>query len=68
LPLLAGRYHLEIHLKDMANDKVEQMPETFAFDIAETPVYGGRKLDMWFGNVGLKARSLNGASRTDLMS
>ena len=68
LPLLAGRYHLEIHLKDMANHKVEQVPETFAFDVAETPVYGGRKLDVWFGNVGLKARSLNGVSRSDTTS
>jgi len=61
LPLLAGKYQLEVHLKDMASLKIEQVPETFPFDVVETPVYAGRKLDMWFGKVGLKARPLNGS-------
>jgi len=59
LPLLAGSYQLEIHLKDVAAHKIEQVPETFSFDVAETPIYGGRKLDTWFGSVGLKARPIN---------
>lgn len=58
LPLLPGAYQLEIHLKDMARSLVEFVPRTFEFEVAETEVYGGRKLDGWFGNVGLRARAL----------
>ena len=59
LPLLPGTYQLEIHLKDMARRLIEFVPKTFKFEVAETEVYGGRKLDGWFGNVGLKARPLD---------
>ena len=58
LPLLPGTYQLEIHLKDMAKRLIEIVPRTFKFEVAETEVYGGRKLDGWFGNVGLRARPL----------
>src|SRR5689334_22840133 len=58
LPLLPGTYQLEIHLKDMAQRLIEIVPRTFKFEVAETEVYGGRKLDGWFGNVGLRARPL----------
>jgi len=58
LPLLPGSYQLEIHLKDMASGLIEFVPRTFKFEVAETEVYGGRKLDRWFGNVGLRARPL----------
>ena len=58
LPLLPGTYQLEIHLKDMAKRLIEIVPQTFQFEVAETEVYGGRKLDGWFGNVGLRARPL----------
>jgi lipopolysaccharide transport system ATP-binding protein len=58
LPLLPGTYQLEIHLKDMAKRLIEIVPRTFNFEVAETEVYGGRKLDGWFGNVGLRARPL----------
>ena len=58
LPLLPGTYQLEIHLKDMAKRLTEIVPRTFKFEVAETEVYGGRKLDGWFGNVGLRARPL----------
>ena len=57
LSLLPGSYQIEIHLKDMAKRLVEFVPRTFKFEVAETEVYGGRKLDGWFGNVGLKARA-----------
>jgi len=57
LPLLPGSYQIEIHLKDMAKRLIEFVPRTFKFEVAETEVYGGRKLDGWFGNVGLKARA-----------
>jgi lipopolysaccharide transport system ATP-binding protein len=58
LPLLAGTYQLEIHLKDMACHKIERVGNLFQFDVAEARVYGGRKLDAWFGSVGLKASAL----------
>lgn len=57
LPLLPGTYQIEIHLKDMAQRLVEFLPRTFKFEVAETEVYGGRKLDGWFGNVGLRAQA-----------
>jgi hypothetical protein len=57
LPLLPGPYQIEIHLKDMAKHLFEFVPSTFRFDVAETEVYGGRRLDSWFGNVGLRAQA-----------
>jgi lipopolysaccharide transport system ATP-binding protein len=59
LPLLPGTYQMEIHLKDMARGLVEMIPQLFEFEVAETDVYGGRKLDRWFGNIGLRARALD---------
>jgi lipopolysaccharide transport system ATP-binding protein len=58
LPILPGSYQLEIHLKDMADQKIEIVPRNFHFEIAETQVYGGRKLDGWFGHVGLRAQAI----------
>ncbi len=55
LPLLPGTYHCELYLKDPASQKAEQVPQLLQFEVAETPVYGGRKLNYWFGSVGLKA-------------
>lgn len=57
LPLLPGTYQVEIHLKDMAKRLIEFVPRTFNFEVAETEIYGGRKLDGWFGNVGLRAQA-----------
>jgi lipopolysaccharide transport system ATP-binding protein len=54
-PFLAGEYQLEIHLKDVAVFHIERVPHIFQFSVIETPVYGGRKLDSWFGHVGLDA-------------
>ena len=59
LPLLPGAYQVEIHLKDKARGLIEMVPRTFEFEVAETEVYGGRKLDSWFGNIGLKARAMD---------
>jgi lipopolysaccharide transport system ATP-binding protein len=59
-PLLPGTYQLEIHMKDMSSQCIEFVPENFEFEVVETPVYGGRKLDSWFGQVGLRA---NGHAR-----
>ena len=58
LPILPGNYQLEIHLKDMAEHKIEFVPGNFNFEVAETLIYGGRKLDGWFGHVGLKATAI----------
>lgn len=63
LPLMPGAYQIEIHLKDMARRLIEFVPRTFKFEVAETEVYGGRKLDGWFGNVGLRAKPLENFSR-----
>ncbi len=64
LPLMPGAYQIEIHLKDMARRLIEFVPRTFRFEVAETEVYGGRKLDGWFGNVGLRAKPLDNFSRS----
>jgi lipopolysaccharide transport system ATP-binding protein len=58
LPLLPGSYQIELHLKDMAKYKIEMVPRTVRFDVVETPIYGGRKLDNWYGHVGLHARAM----------
>jgi lipopolysaccharide transport system ATP-binding protein len=58
MPFLPGDYELELHLKDMAEHRIEIVPRAFAFQIAETPIYGTRKLDSWFGHVGLNAVSI----------
>jgi lipopolysaccharide transport system ATP-binding protein len=57
LPLLRGSYHVEVYLKDMATHRIEQVPATYEFDVVETPVYGGRNIDQWYGSVGLHARA-----------
>jgi lipopolysaccharide transport system ATP-binding protein len=59
LPILPGSYQLEIHLKDMAEHKVEFVAQTFPFEVVDTPVYGSRKLDSWFGHVGLNAKAVS---------
>jgi lipopolysaccharide transport system ATP-binding protein len=65
LPLMPGTYQVEIHLKDMARHLIEFVPRTFQFEVTETEVYGGRKLDGWFGSVGLRAQPLENISRKD---
>jgi len=56
LPLLYGPYQLEVYLKN-SRDMLELVPHSYQFEIAETEVYGGRKLDHWFGKVGLRAQA-----------
>lgn len=60
LPLLPGPYQVEIYLKNY-RDQFELVPNTYQFEVAETQVYGGRKLDHWFGQVGLKAQAWSGS-------
>jgi lipopolysaccharide transport system ATP-binding protein len=58
-PVLPGSYHLEIYVKDMVHSKIELVPRTYPFDVVETPVYGGRKIDRWYGKVALRARGFS---------
>jgi lipopolysaccharide transport system ATP-binding protein len=58
LPLLPGAYFLELHLKDMSVLRIEFVQERFPFEVVETPVYGGRKIDGWYGLMGLRAHVL----------
>ena len=60
LPLLPGPYQLEIYLVNY-RDQFELVPHTYQFEVAETQVYGGRKLDHWFGNVGLRVQAWTGS-------
>ena len=60
-PLLPGFYQLEIHLRN-GRELFELVPHAYQFEVAETQVYGGRKLDDWFGRVGLKAQALGSAT------
>ncbi len=62
LPLLPGRYSLDLHLKDMSAQIIEPLPYYLDFEVAEGPVYSGRRLDRWFGTIGLRARVVD--SRT----
>jgi hypothetical protein len=41
----------------MARYKIEFVSQTYPFEIVETPIYGGRKIDTWYGQVGLNARA-----------
>ncbi|MHB8216504.1 MAG: Wzt carbohydrate-binding domain-containing protein [Candidatus Sulfotelmatobacter sp.] len=65
LPILPGSYELEVFLKDLGHHKIELVPRRVGFDVVESPVYGGRKIDSWYGQVGLRARGFaQGASLT----
>ncbi|HEY6804119.1 MAG TPA: ABC transporter ATP-binding protein [Pyrinomonadaceae bacterium] len=54
LPLLPGPYELLIHLIDV-RFKFEVVPATFPFEVVESSLYGGRKIEREFGHIGLKA-------------
>jgi len=58
-PFMPGNYFLEIHLKDLYHHKFEFLPNQYKFEVIETPVYGHRELDNWFGTIGLKAGILS---------
>ncbi len=65
-PILPGSYYLQIYVKDMAHSKIELVPRTYPFDVVETPVYGGRKIDHWYGKVALRAGGFSEATADDL--
>ncbi len=57
-PLLPGRYHLQLQLKDALSRRFEMLPVVFPFEVVETPVYCGRKTDpYWYGFVALRAEA-----------
>ncbi|SRR5579875_462580 len=58
LPLLPGSYRIELILKDLTHHKWETIESVCPFEVAETPVYGGRKLDRWHGLVGVNAKPI----------
>jgi lipopolysaccharide transport system ATP-binding protein len=64
LPLLPGTYQIEVHLKDMGRWLIEIVPRVYPFEVAETQVYGGRKLTQWFGRVGLRAQAFVGTGES----
>ncbi|HEX4146985.1 MAG TPA: polysaccharide ABC transporter ATP-binding protein [Pirellulales bacterium] len=55
LPLMPGRYRLEVWLRDMATHLFEPVPQHLDFEVVETPVYGGRQMDHWFGKIAMRA-------------
>ena len=62
LPILPGTYELEVFLKDVGHHKVELVPQRLRFDVVESPIYGGRKIDAWYGQVGLHACAVSHAA------
>jgi hypothetical protein len=58
LPLLAGQYQLEVHLKDMSHNIFDVVSRRFTFQVVESPVYGGRELNHWFGCIGVHPKPL----------
>lgn len=58
LPLLPGRYHLEIYTKDMAGPTIERVERWFPFDVVETAVYGRASPTRWNGRLALEATPL----------
>lgn len=59
-PLLAGEYQIEIDLTDLDHHKIELVNKKYSFEVVESPVYEGRKIDRWFGVVGLQAQAFGG--------
>ena len=62
LPILPGTYELEVFLKDLGHHKIELVPQRLRFDVVESPIYGGRKIDAWYGQVGLRACAFSQAA------
>jgi lipopolysaccharide transport system ATP-binding protein len=62
LPLLGGTYHLEVQFRDPTQDVYDFVRGAFPFEVAETPVYGTRKLDGWMGTLGLRVEAFSSPS------
>jgi lipopolysaccharide transport system ATP-binding protein len=59
-PLLAGEYQIEIDLTDLGHHKIELVPKNYLLEVVESTVYEGRKIDQWFGLVGLQVHAFGG--------
>lgn len=55
LPILPGTYYFEIHLKDMNYNNIEIIEKVASFEVIQTPIYGNRVLDDWFGYIAVDA-------------
>ena len=55
LPLLPGGYQLRLSLNGGESSHDEDVAGGYAFDVAESAVYGGRLIDSSFGVIGLRA-------------
>ena len=64
-PLLAGEYQLEFDLTDLDHYKIELVNQKYSFEVIESPVYQGRKIDRWFGLVGLQAQAFGGPATNE---
>jgi lipopolysaccharide transport system ATP-binding protein len=64
-PLLAGEYQIEIDLTDLDHYKIELVNKKYSFEVVESPVYEGRKIDRWFGLVGLQAHAFGGPVKSE---
>jgi len=56
LPLLPGGYQLRLALNGGESALDEDAPGSFAFDVVESAVYGGRFIDSSFGVFGLRSK------------
>lgn len=59
LPLMPGQYKLCIELKDLGRSKWEFLPDEIDFEVAETPVYGTQRSQVWHGYVGLDVNAIS---------
>jgi lipopolysaccharide transport system ATP-binding protein len=64
-PLLAGEYQMEIDLTDLDHYKVELVNKNYSFEVVESPVYRSRKINRWFGVIGLQAQAFGGPVGTN---
>ena len=60
-PFLPGSHYLDIHVAEVAEYRNETVDHAFRFDVVETPVYGGRRLESLHGQIGLRARAFTEA-------
>jgi lipopolysaccharide transport system ATP-binding protein len=67
-PLLAGEYQIEIDVTDLDHYKIELVNKKYLFEVVESPVYKARKIDRWFGIVGLQAQAFGGPVASSMVN
>lgn len=55
LPLLPGQYRIQVNLADLVKFRYEQLDRQYAFDVVESPIYGGREFNRFFGHLAFRA-------------